>query len=159
MWTKQHLIDEAYNELALQGFVFNLGPEMTQSALRRLDAMMATWDGRGIRIGYALPSSPASSVLDGESGIPDWANEAVFLALAIRLASGLGKTIAPGTAVAAKLAYDVVLARCAFPNEQQLPSNLPRGAGNKTYHGGYDRFFHPVTPLETVEGDSSIDIS
>jgi hypothetical protein len=148
MWTKQQLIDEAFSELALQGFVFNLDEDMMQTALRRLDAMMATWNGKGLRLGYALPSTPEASSLSSPSGLPDWANEAVFLALSIRQSSGLGKTVSQATVLTAKAAYEAVLMHCAFPQEQQLPSTLPRGAGNKAYRVGGNPFFpQPIDPI------------
>lgn len=158
-WTKQQIIDDAYGELALQGFVFTLDPDMLQSALRRLDSMMATWNGKGIRLGYALPSSSASSSLDSESGLPDWANEAAYLNLALRLAAGHGKVIAQGTAIAAKQAYDGLLSRIAYPPQQQLPGNLPRGSGNKPHRGQQNPFFSPVESIVTSNGDSEIELN
>src|SRR5437868_8121035 len=60
-WTKEQLIDEAFAELRLAGYTFDIAPEEKQTALRRMDTMMATWEGRGIRVGYPLPSSPDGS--------------------------------------------------------------------------------------------------
>ncbi len=159
-WTKQELIDEAFGELALQGFTFNLDADVMQSALRRLDSLMATWNGKGIRIGYALPSSPSSSELDSDSGLPDWATEGVFLALAVRLSATMGKSLSPSTMSSAKAAYDVITARCAFPMQQQLPSNLPLGSGNKPWRNTLQPFFPvPTDPLVTADGDSAIDFN
>ena len=83
-WTKRDIIEQAFDEIGLAGYVFDLQPQQLDSALRRLDNMMATWNGKGIRIGYALPSSPGSSDLDQESGVTDMAIEAMALNLAIR---------------------------------------------------------------------------
>ena len=58
-WTKREIVEEAYGELALAGYVFDLDPEEEQAALRKLDTMMAVWDARGVRLGYPLASSPA----------------------------------------------------------------------------------------------------
>lgn len=130
MWTKEQIVLEAFNEIGL-GSTFNVGPEEREGALRRLDSMMATWEGKGIRIGYLMPVDAAESELDSPSGLPDGAHETVFLNLAIRLAPGYGKTLTPDTRASAKSGYDALLAKAAFPLEMQPQNNLPRGAGHK----------------------------
>lgn len=141
-FSKQALIDEAFNELALQGYVFNVGPEDRQAALNRLDMMLAQWNGKGLRLGYPLPGTENSSTLDQDSKLPDWALEAVYLNLAIRLAAAFGKQLTQTTLNAAKSAYNTVLQRFAMPTEVQYPSIMPRGAGHKPWR--IDRPF--VTP-------------
>lgn len=130
-WLKRQLIDEAFAELTLQGFEFDTTAEEQQTALRRLDAMMATWEGRGIRLGYALPSSPDASDLDQDSGIPDTAAEAVFLALAVRIAPGFGKQVPTLTLTNARNAFEPLQFAAARPQAQPMPSTMPLGAGNK----------------------------
>lgn len=147
MWTKRELVDEAFGELGL-GRDFDIGPDARQSALRRMDAMLATWDGKGIRLGYALPSTADGSDLDDESGLPDTAHETVFLQLAIRLAPGYGKTLAPTSLATAKAGYDCLLADAARPVEMQPQNMLPRGAGTKSFRG-YNSPFMP-TPAEPI---------
>ncbi len=157
-WLKGQLVDEAFAEIALAGYVFDVGPEARETGLRRLDAMMAQWNAIGIRLGYALPSSPANSDIDAESGIPDSAYEAVFMNLAIRIASGFGKTLSQDTRNVAKAAYDTLLARAAFPPQQQLPNTLPQGAGNKPWRRNDSPFMpNPVDPLVGTQGGDQID--
>lgn len=156
-WTKGEFVDEAFSECALQGYIFDIGPESREGALRRLDAMMAQWNAVGIRLGYALPSSPSSSDIDADSGVPDSANEAVFMNLAIRIASGHGKTLSQDTRIIAKGAYDTLMARAAFPPQQQLPNTLPQGAGNKPWRRNDSPFMPtPVDPLLGTEGGDQI---
>lgn len=145
MWTKQDIIGEAFGELALQGFVFNVGPDEMASALRRLDLMMATWSIKKIAPGYNFPASPSDgSQLDDPSGLDDTLVEAVVLNLAEKLAPGFGKTAPPATLAAAKLAYDTILIAAAQPTQQQFPSTLARGAGNKPWrYSQFATFFHP----------------
>ena len=143
-WTKGQIIEEALGELALQGHVFNLGADEMKSALRRLDMMMATWNAKGIRVGYALPTRADGSDLDQMSGLPDMALEAVMLNLAIRLAGGYGKALPPQTMATAKAAYDVLIVAAAKPIEQQYPAGVPRGAGSKPYRLG--TYFSPFIP-------------
>jgi hypothetical protein len=147
-WTKRQFVVQAFEEVGLAAYVFDLQPEQLQNALRKLDTMMGTWNGLGIRLGYPLPSSPQYSSLDEETFVPDYANEAVYTNLGIRVASGFGKTVTPETKATAKAAYDVLLKRAAFPMEQQFPDTLPAGAGNKPW-GNYDDPFlnRPIDPL------------
>jgi hypothetical protein len=132
-YTKRQLIEMAYEEIGYASYVYDLQPEQLESALRRLDGMMALWNAKGLRLGYPLPSSPQDSDLDEESGIPDSANMAVYQNLAVALAPTVGKTVAVETAAMAKLGYNTLLGRAAMPPEMQLPNTMPAGAGNKTY--------------------------
>jgi hypothetical protein len=145
-WTKRQLVTQALEEIGLAEYVFDMTPEQLQSACIRLDTMMATWSGKGIRVGYPLSSTPQGSDLDTETGVPDYANEAIFLNLGIRLAPSFGKTLSMDTKSAAKMAYDGLLAKAAFPEEQQLSAGLPRGAGNKSLDQPF--ITPPVDPLE-----------
>jgi hypothetical protein len=60
-WTKRQLIEQAFAELALAGYDFDLSPEEMQGALVRLDSMIATWTSRGVRLSYAMPANPSDS--------------------------------------------------------------------------------------------------
>ena len=82
-YTKQQFVSAALEEIGLASYVFDLQPEQLQSALRRLDAMMADWNGKGIRLGYPLPSSPQDSDLDEETLVPDSAYETIICSLGI----------------------------------------------------------------------------
>lgn len=157
-WTKGQFVDEAFSECALQGYIFDIGPESRQGGLRRLDAMMAQWNAVGIRLGYALPSSPSDSDIDAESGVPDSAYEAVFMNLALRIASGHGKALSQDTRNIARYAYETLMSRAAFPPQQQLPNTLPRGAGNKPWRTKNAPFMPtPADPLLAEQGGDQIE--
>lgn len=153
MWTKQQLIDEAFGEIRLQGYQFDIAPEEQQMALRRLDTMMATWSAKGVRLGYLFGTSPDDSSLDSDSGVPLYAVEAVYLNLAIRLAAGLGKAVASDTRKAAAAAYDTLLWAAAQPIEQQMPSTMPRGAGSRVFRAANQPFMPSpdLGPLQIAE--------
>ncbi len=129
-WLKREFITQAFEEIGLASYVFDLSPEQLQSALRKLDMMMATWDARGIRLGYPIPSTAGGSSLTEDSGVPDRANEAIVTNLAIRLAPSVGKTVSMDLKAIAKQAFDGLLAVAALPAEMQMPSGTPAGAGN-----------------------------
>ena len=147
-YTKRQFVTSAFEEIGLADYVFDLSPEQLESALRRLDAMIAEWNAKGIRLSYPLPSSPQDSDLDQETFVPDAAYEAVITNLAVRIAPGYGKTVLPDTKMVAKGAYDTLLQRATFPLEQQFPDTMPSGAGNKPWW--YDNPFlqQPVDPVD-----------
>lgn len=154
-WTKRDVINQAFQTVGLASYSFDLSAEELQSALRSLDAMMAVWDAKGARLGYALPSSPGSSDLDTQTGVPDWAVEAMYMSLGPRLAAGLGKAVMPEIKIAAKQAYNVVLARTAELIPMQLDRmQVPAGAGNHWQRGPYlqpipvEADIGPDNPLE-----------
>lgn len=147
-YSKRQFVTAAFEEIGLASYVFDLQPQQFESALRRLDAMMASWNALGIRLGYPLPSSPQFSDLDAESEVPDSANEAIITNLAIKLAPGYGKQVMPDTKATAKETYNTLLSRAAVPMEQQLPSTMPSGAGNKPWRVYDDPFLRP--PVDPV---------
>ncbi|MES0445000.1 MAG: packaged DNA stabilization gp4 family protein [Desulfobacterales bacterium] len=132
-WTKRQLIEQAFDEIGLASYVYDLTPDQLQSALRKMDGMLAGWDAKGIKIGYPLTASPQDSSLDTETNVPDAANEAIYLNLGIRIAPGFGKMVAMDTKANAREAYRALLVGIAMPKEMQLPSTMPSGAGNKSW--------------------------
>jgi hypothetical protein len=137
-WTKQQIIEQAFAELGLAARVFDLEDEELEDALRRLDTMMGTWEARGIRLGYPVPSSPDDSDLDDDSNLPAGAVETVYLNLAVRIAPGYGKAVRIESRMAASDGYDALERVAAMPRQQQLRS-IPAGAGN--------RWCRPFTPV------------
>lgn len=133
-WTKRQFVEQAFEEIGLAAYVYDLTPEQLQSALRRLDAMMAGWGANSIRIGWPMPSTPDASDLDADTKVPDVANEAIYLNLALRMAPGFGKVLSPDTKADADAAYSNLLNQTAAPTpERQFPNTLPRGAGTKPW--------------------------
>lgn len=146
-WTKRQLITQAFEEIGLSGD-YTIAAEQYQTALRKLDALMGTWNARGLRLGYPLVSDPATSDIDADSGLPDSALEAAYLNLAIRLAPLIGRTISRETKVSARQAYQCLITRSTFPNQMQI-ANLPSGAGHKSFGDSSYRFLRPPSdPLE-----------
>lgn len=149
-YTKRQFVEAALTEIGLASYVFDIQPEQLEYARRRLDAMMADWNGKGIRLSYPIPASPEQGSLAEETNVPDSANEAVILNLAVRLAPSYGKQIMPDTRMIAKTAYDTILQRATAPIELQFPDTLPSGAGNKYWRVADDPFMPtPVDPVET----------
>ena len=132
-YSKREFVLAAFDEIGIGSYQFDLSPEMLQVGLKRLDAMMASWNARGIRLGYPLASSPGSSDLDTATEVPDSANEAIYQNLAVRIASVFGKVVSPDTKQAAYYAYSAMISKAAEIPEMQFNQTVPAGQGNKFY--------------------------
>lgn len=139
----------AFNELGLASYVYDLSANQLQSSLFSLDSMMSTWNARGIRVGYPLPSSQGSSSLSEDAGTPDSVNEAIYLNLAVRIAPSYGKVVSPETKMAAKEAYSSLLSRTFKVVPMQLPGTMSAGAGNKRWRLNNNPFLNP--PIDPVD--------
>lgn len=142
---------QAFEEIGYASYAYDLQPEQLQAGLRRLEAMMGTWNGRGVRLSYPLSSNPDAADLDTNSNVPDSANEAIYTNLAIRIAPIVGKTASPETKQAARAAYMELLSRFAKPQEMQFPNTMPAGAGNKPWR--QDTPFLPGPEEQLDAGD------
>lgn len=148
-WTRRQFVVQAFEEIGYASYVYDLESEQLESAGRRLDAMVSTWNGKGIRLGYPLPSSPEIADLDAETEVPDYANEAIYVNLALRVAPTVGKSLSPETKILASATYKLLLQRAARPLEQQLPDTMPSGAGKKPWRNNNNSPFlrKPRDPL------------
>lgn len=157
-WTKREIVQNAFEEVGLASYAFDLQPEQMQAGLRRLDNMMATWNSRGLRIGYPLTDSPAGSDLDQDAGVTDEAIEAIVSNLALRLAPILGKTVSPDTKATARSAYMALLSRRSAIQERMIDiHSVPAGAGTKYWRFNGDPFLQPEDRGLTVGPDDTLD--
>ena len=146
-FTKRTLVVDAYAELALAGWEFDLTPEELQWALRRLDALMASWNSMGLTLGYALSATPDGSDLDDECGLPLECNLAAIMGLAVSIAAGKGKSLPLSTSVSARQAFRFLLSRTAVRDmETQQLRSIPAGAGS-------GRTFTPPPDLNPLGND------
>jgi hypothetical protein len=158
-YTKRDIVNRAFEEIGLASYVFDLQAEQLEGALQRLDAMMATWNAKGLRLGYPLPSSTSASSLSQEVGVPDAALEAMHLGLAVRIAPGYGKTPSPDTKSAANMAYKALLSLAAKPVEMQLGNmTIPSGQGNKGWRDNRDPFLQAPVDRLKAGPDSLLDL-
>ena len=141
--TKRYILDQAFDEIGLSGYAFNLSGNDLIAALRKLDALVATWEASGLSIGWVFSSNPDNSDPDDEITVPDASLQALATALAIRLAPSYGKQLSQDTKIAAANGLNALRTATQTIPQQQLPSNLPIGAGNKTVYQKY--FAHDDT--------------
>ena len=143
-WTKRQLVEMAYEELGVSAAMdYGLTPEQVATGVNRLDAMMATLYQNGYRLGYALPSGYGASDPDQDSGIPNGANEAVYVSLAVRLAPTIGKMLSPQTIAAHRQAKNALALYSDLPTVKRDPDASPAGQGNGRTGWPDDPFLDP----------------
>lgn len=154
-WTKRQLLDQAFSEIALSGYIFDLEAEDITSAIRRMDSMIASWGSKGINLGYPLAQGADDTDPDQDSNLPEHAVYAVTSNVAIRLAPTYGKTVSQETKMAARQAYLSLLTATSIIPSMQFDRTLPKGAGNKPIRGTNKEFFRETTSLD-AGGDSEL---
>lgn len=155
-WTKKEYISQAFEEIGLAGYIYDLEPEQLESALRRLDSMMAGWNANGIRVGWPMSTGNNSESIDMPAPVPDAAIEAIYTNLAIRIAPAFGKTVSADLKQIAHFAYLNMskILDSKLP-ERKIYQSLPRGAG---YKGGGRPFIGTPEPSIDAGPDNSIEL-
>ncbi len=125
-WTKRDIVKQAFSEIGKSDYDFDIQPEEMMSALRSLDSMVSTWGAQGIRIGYA--GGNGFGDIDADVEVPEFAHEALFLNLALRIAPSIGKSPSPETRAAATSALNAIRARSMRPRTRVLTGYA--GAGS-----------------------------
>lgn len=148
-WTKKQLLDAAFTEIGLINYTYDMEPEDIQSAIVSMDAMVAEWN---MALSYNLSDNPSASNQNQASGLPIWANSAVYLSLAISLCPRYGKVASRELTVNASRALSAVKTKCATIPVRQFDKTLPVGAGNKPWIGVAPEFFQPTDPLTDDNG-------
>lgn len=149
--TKRQIIEDAYAEVGLAGYIFDIEPGALNRSLRVLDSMMAEWNAKGVKVGYTFGSN---SDLDTEVDILDAATNAVTLNLALRIGTSYGKVIQPFQVTQAKNAFKALSSLTADVPET-VPSGMIYGAGKKNYSGPN---FIPSPSESLSDGTSELDL-
>ncbi len=131
MSKKRYLIDMAFSEIGLSGYVFDQDAEERQEALHKLDGYMAMLKNQGVNIGYNFPASNSVSDLDDESGLPNYAEMAIWQQVALRLCPAYGKTASQILVSSAHQAKAHLMSFIATIPATRYPTTLPIGRGNR----------------------------
>jgi len=131
---KSEILDMAFDDCGAAGFAFDRTPEEQSAALRKLNALMLEqpWS----LLTYAQPSYGAG-LPEEQSGIPDFAVNAVAQYLALRIAPGMGGTLSPEATKALGRSLLTMQSQLATIPTTQLPGNTVRGAGRNRYTRRY----------------------
>lgn len=152
-WLKGDIVKKAFEELSLAGFNFDLDPDELDAACVTLDAMMAEWDGRNIKLGYPLPDGPDGSDVEDASNLPAYAVAPVYMNLAKRMAASNGKALSNPQLELANSGFKLLLSKAAMPGEAQYPNTLPVGAGNKRWQRQITRPFFQTPDTSPLQND------
>lgn len=154
-WTKKQLILQAFEELGLSANVYDITPSQLESANNKLNAMLAMWALNGVRVGWNSPNTQYLDDVNNDSNAPDYANEAIYTNLAMRLASSFGKPVPAELRTLAISSYGhLINALTREPMQVQYCSLLPRGAGYKTTTAT----FYP-TPIDNLSVDKGTEFN
>lgn len=138
MTKKRQLIYDAYEEIGLASYAYEISPEELHSAVRKLDQMMGTWSNKNLKLGFAYGDSA-----DDDAGVPEAAHDAIVVNLAVRLAPAHGKAVSPETKQAAGVAMNALYNLSVKPQPQRLDHHaIPRGSGRRQIDR--DPFLDPV---------------
>lgn len=135
---KADLVGMAFEECALNGWEYDITADEKETALRRLDLLMAQWKGSGIDIGYNAPSVIGGGDLNDVAGIPDAAVHGVITYLAFRLGPTMGKKLTKETNLALRDAMKAVRAAAvSLVPSSEWGNGTPLGSGNKPWSTRY----------------------
>jgi len=133
MKTKIQLVSQAFDELRINGITSNADSEDVDLALESLEQIVSelTFD-----IGWRFGSDP-----NEVTGIPMFAESAIYLSLAVRIADRYGKQISP---MKADAAMGRLIGRVKKPRLVNYPANMPAGLGNRRQYRSIDIYMPQV---------------
>lgn len=155
-WTKRQIVVKAFSEIGYASYIYDVMPEQLYDALTSLEAMIGDWETMGIETGYPISDNPTAEDLDVQTNVTINAYTAIYANLALDIAPMFGKTVSPQTSAKARRGYVGLLNMVTFPRQQQLPSTMPLGAGNKGWRGNRVFVTPPTKILNNINGDQDI---
>lgn len=148
--SKRFILDQAFDEIGLAGYIFNLSGSDLMSAIYKLDAMVASWEGLSTEIGWVFSANPLDADPDQQLTIPDAALQPLITNLAVRIAPSYGKQASIGTKSAAVMGLSALRTHLGQIPEKIYPDNLPIGTGNRLPI--YNTFYPLENPLDVNGG-------
>lgn len=142
-WSKRQILNDAFSEIGMAGYLFDLEPEDLQTALNRLDSFIAQWEADGIYTGYLVVDDPDMIDIDSESGIESGLVLPVIKNLAVEMAPAYGKTPAPKTTGDARKGYSIALRTKTVPAKAANVTVTPAGSGVQRNTQSDHRFLEP----------------
>lgn len=143
MKTKIQLVSMAFDELRINGITSSADSEDEVLALQSLEQLVSELQ---IDIGWRFEAEPDPNTM---SGIPQYAESAIYMALAVRIAPRYGKD--PGMLrMQASAAMSALVARVKKPRQISYSTRMPMGLGNRRQYL-YCRQFMP--PADVAPND------
>ena len=139
MKTKIQLASMAFDELRINGITSNADSEDNVLALQSLEQLVSELP---FDIGWRFESEPDPNSM---SGIPLYAESAIYMALAVRIAPRYGKDPAMIRSQASA-AMSALVARVSRPRQISYPTRMPMGLGNRRAYP-HSRQFMPIADV------------
>lgn len=121
---KRDIIEVAFDDCGLAGYEFDRTPEEQTMALRKLNALMLEWPWN--RLGYVQPTYGVGQA-EEPSGLDDKHVNTVAQYLALRIAPGIGVTLAPEQRATLARSFATLQAEVATVPDVEIPIGFPRG--------------------------------
>lgn len=149
--TKGEVINNAYSQLRISGLTAEPQPNEIAKALKRLESMMAEYDGRNICLDYNFQETPT---LDASTGVDIQFDQMMETNLAVRLVPDFGKKISQDDSLVllgkqASQSLSNASARSAIVNRAIYPRRQAIGSGNTFRWQRWRRFSQdkPAAPI------------
>lgn len=138
MKSKTQIISNAFDELRINGITSKADNEDIALALDSLEQVVSEFP---FDIGYRFESNPDPNTL---TGIPQYAERAVYMALAVRLAPRYGKDASIYRNDAAS-ALNALYSRVRRVPQVYNSPRMPMGMGNRAHYPKYNQFMPPTS--------------
>lgn len=142
--SKRQLVEQAFTEVSLNGWEYDISADEKDVALKRLDALMYELAGRGLSLSYNFPTAIGEGDLNDALGVPDGAFFGLAILLAERLCPTMGKTMSRESRIALQSAMKTVTAIGQTVPTMNWATGTVLGTGNKPWANRYP-FVLPVT--------------
>ncbi|MBL4632151.1 MAG: hypothetical protein JKY14_13735 [Paraglaciecola sp.] len=144
--TKIDLVAGSYSRMRISGLTIDPTPEDTTLALRRLELMMAEWEGRNITMQYRFAIDEGDIDPNSETGILLKYQDSIESNLAVKLSPDFGMDVPMSLGQAASLSLSSVSSMIAADNIRmvQPPTRQPIGDATTSRQRIYQRFYRPA---------------
>jgi hypothetical protein len=136
MATGTQFVTRALGRLGIKAAETSLEASELQDGLDSLNDMLINWEESGYLMGF----SPIANLTD-EVRVPRGANAAIIDSLAIVLAPEYSRPISPALAASAEMHFNNMLNAIVHIGAANMPSTLPKGAGNEDIYTDNRTFF------------------
>lgn len=143
MKTKIQIVSMAFDELRINGITSSADSEDNVLSLQSLEQLVSELQ---IDIGWRFEAEPDPNTM---SGIPQFAESAIYMALAVRIAPRYGKDPSM-LRTQASAAMSTLVARVKKPRQISYSTRMPMGLGNRRQYR-YNRQFMP--PADVAPND------
>jgi len=140
---KVDTIQDAYSQLRISGLTVNPTPSDLETALVRLENMMAELSSRNICTGYNAEDEPDPNSV---TNVERYAWQMMATNLAVRLIPDFNKDVPMALnqlATASMSSVSAISAKKALC-ETPYPSRQPRGSGSTLRYNRWQRFYRPT---------------